>query len=385
MGGIDAMKEQTWVDGDLATMDSSLRFFTTKNGVITVKGTLDSDGDLNITGNITGANLSGTNTGDQDLAPYAKLDGTNRPFTGNLNVGGDIKVGASSTLPYRLLVSESGITPEDSAVINDAGKARTVSVQGAGGAYFHGKDITNDIEYAMGVSDAASIFIGSLTAHPVNFRVGNATKLTIGTDIETRLLTSTDGSNKLDLYNAQTRIFPYAVVAGINPMLKLVSNSTTINNGVGIDFVGSTDVAGITARIGAIRMGSGGFGDFTISTVPSGGALTERVRVTSAGDIKIPADSKKLYLGAGDDVYHSFTGSLWDFNNGAYPIQFSGAGNIHIGTTADTNSKLYTRQVTTDHLNATASGKFYSLKTIGTNDATQSTSLAVQSAWGGGR
>ena len=33
------------------------------------------------------ANTSGTNTGDQDLSGYAKLDGTNQPFTGDLETG----------------------------------------------------------------------------------------------------------------------------------------------------------------------------------------------------------------------------------------------------------------------------------------------------------
>jgi hypothetical protein len=62
------------------------------------------------------------------------------------------------------------------------------------------------------------------------------------------------------------------------------------------------------ATIYGIRDGADYSGALTFNTY-STGSRHERMRITSAGDIKIPADSKKLYLGAGDDAYIEYDGN----------------------------------------------------------------------------
>ena len=263
------------------------------------------------------------------LASYAKLDGTNQPFTGNITIG------ASSPFPYRLLVAEAGITPENSAVLTtDLLKGKAISVQGDGAAYFMGRDVTNDIEFIIGTSSTGAAFSGSVTNHPLQLRTNNTTKFTIGTDGTPTLSAGTDGTLAGILNTTKLSVITPTVVAGINPILLLKSNSVTTNDGVGIDFVGSTDSSAVTSRIGAIRKGSGGFGDFTISTLPSGGSLTERMRIDSAGNVGIGTitPTSPLHVVGG-------TGSI----AGAFIQSGSGLGSLKLG--ADVNASTLTASV----------------------------------------
>jgi len=52
------------------------------------------------------------------------------------------------------------------------------------------------------------------------------------------------------------------------------------------------------------------------------GTLTERLRITYDGNVKIPTDSGKLYFGADDDVFTEFDGSVWRFDSGAFEVRF---------------------------------------------------------------
>lgn len=75
------------------------------------------------------------------------------------------------------LFMENGITPVNSATSSTMG--RMVSVQGNGGAYFMGRDVTNTVEFIMGTSSGGSAFAGSMTSHNFDLRTGNVSKLFI--------------------------------------------------------------------------------------------------------------------------------------------------------------------------------------------------------------
>jgi len=52
-------------------------------------------------------------------------------------------------------------------------------VQGDGAAYFVGRDITNDIEFAFGTAVAGEAFVSAMTAHALSLRTTNTTRLYI--------------------------------------------------------------------------------------------------------------------------------------------------------------------------------------------------------------
>lgn len=63
---------------------------------------------VTVTGNITGSNLSGTNTGDQDLSVKANLSGAD--FTGNVSTTGILNIVQQSSGTRGLLISGNGTT-----------------------------------------------------------------------------------------------------------------------------------------------------------------------------------------------------------------------------------------------------------------------------------
>ncbi|WP_412471860.1 tail fiber domain-containing protein [Halobacteriovorax sp. RT-1-4] len=76
------------------------------------------------------------------------------------------------------LFQEPGITPEASATVGIAAD-RMVMVQGSGGAFYGGRDVANDIEFAMGTSIAGEAFSGAMTNHKYGLRTNNITRMTI--------------------------------------------------------------------------------------------------------------------------------------------------------------------------------------------------------------
>jgi len=98
--------------------------------------------------------------------------GTSSP-TGSLHV-----VGSSTSGIFAGLFVENGVTYEESTTGTSANK-RMVSVQGDGGAYFMGRDVTNNIEFVMGTSTLGEAFAGAMTAHDMSLRTDNSDRLTV--------------------------------------------------------------------------------------------------------------------------------------------------------------------------------------------------------------
>jgi len=116
-------------------------------------------------------------------------------YTGtNLYLSGELGVGTDSP-HFRVSICD-GVSPEPSSVGIMTGSS--IGVYGDGAAYFIGRDVTHDIEYAMGVSVCGGTFIGAMTAHDLWLRTNNQNRLTIkansgnvgiGTDNPTSKLT----------------------------------------------------------------------------------------------------------------------------------------------------------------------------------------------------
>ena len=79
----------------------------------------------------------------------------------------------------------------------------------------------------------------------------------------------------------------------------------------------------IIGRISSIRSTAADDGDITFSARPTGGSVTEYLRIKSTSHIQIPVDSARLEIGAGQDLKIAHTGSESYIQNstGALQIQ----------------------------------------------------------------
>ena len=139
--------------------------------------------------NETALNFDVGNTGTGVLSVYKGATNQTGTKLAEVDNNGRFKVNTSSNLAklavqadstnneFAGLFMENGITPVSSATTSTMG--RMLSVQGSGGAYFMGRDVTNSIEFIMGTSSGATAFAGSITNHNFDLRTGNASKLFI--------------------------------------------------------------------------------------------------------------------------------------------------------------------------------------------------------------
>jgi len=101
--------------------------------------------------------------------------------------------------------------------------------------------------------------------------------------------------------------FPSTSSAGVNRVIKIGTGTTTNNDGNYIEFPTST-IDGYGIRVGGLRNEEGsGKGDFYVQT----GANSQETRfvIRDDGNIRIPADSKKLLFGAGFDASITYDGT----------------------------------------------------------------------------
>jgi hypothetical protein len=134
---------------------------------------------LSYTHNIRTRHNSGDPTGNA-IDFYVWKHGTDAAGTigtqHRLSLTGD-GVGVGVEDPTALLeVVEDGVTPDSWTLSNPQ---RAIGIQGNGGAYFSGRDVTNNIEFAMGTSTSGRSFAGSLTNHGFDIRTNNTVRFII--------------------------------------------------------------------------------------------------------------------------------------------------------------------------------------------------------------
>lgn len=87
-------------------------------------------------------------------------------------------VGIGTASPnYKLTVVGDGAAPESSAVLTS--QTGVIAVFGDGHAYLMTRDATNDIEGLMGTSTVGAVFFGAMTAHDLQLRTANVTRMTV--------------------------------------------------------------------------------------------------------------------------------------------------------------------------------------------------------------
>tara|TARA_R110000803_G_scaffold4609_1_gene15539 strand:- start:216 stop:2390 length:2175 start_codon:yes stop_codon:yes gene_type:complete len=197
---------------------------------------------------------------------------------------------------------------------------------------------------------------GTTTNHPIAFRTNNTEKLRL--DSSGNLLVGVtgvgSGSHKLVVESAST-------TGTINSHIALIGDSATNGQGPQILFSESGDgQAYAGGTIGFVRTGSNGIGDLLFGTRGAAGdantITTERVRITSAGNVGIGTDSPTQKLTLSNGTFHingtsTFIsnveiGRVGGDNNmgfatgGSERMRIDSAGNVGIGTTSSTNVKL---------------------------------------------
>jgi len=252
---------------------------------------------------------------DNDIVNKAYCDsnaGGGNPFDQDLNTTDTpqfqkLTIGNTSEYPYKLLLTETGFDAETSAVLlNDSQKGRCVSMQGNGGAYFMGRDLTNDIEFIMGTSILGASFAGSVTDHDFQLRTNNVTNWTIktdgtfsgtgtisgatiigGTKISGAYIigTTISGANLVCTGLTATRI-PYVTTNGVitsnddltvasmgisSPKINLIQHAASSTTGGGTMILGQDDGAAIdnTHRLGLFLFG----GAYTASAFANAAAV----------------------------------------------------------------------------------------------------------------
>ena len=147
------------------------------------------------------------------------------------NFVGTLTVGATTTYPYKLLVAETGITPEDSQLLTtDAFKGRAVSVQGNGGSYYMGRDVTNNIEFIMGTSTTGVVFLGSVSNHDLTFRANNTQSWSILASTKS-FVSGADGTAVYNITTAGTISSIATVNQTTNYSLNGTQTPSTLLNG----------------------------------------------------------------------------------------------------------------------------------------------------------
>ena len=141
---------------------------------------------------------------------------------------------------------------------------------------------------------------------------GSTSRLGIGTASPrgtTTIQSALDCSSDFDTHNK------YA--------LNLHNLADDTDESIGISFGLSTSATAVGAAIAHERKGSGSYGDLYFLTQPSGGGVTERMRITSAGLCGIGTDSPLRLL-------HLKNDSATVTNNSQLRIENDGAGDAYI-------------------------------------------------------
>ena len=212
--------------------------------------------------------LAGINFGDEDDENIGRIDydhlndelkfWTNTSQRMVITSSGSVGIGtASPTSGYRMTISSSAALTSG-LVVEGSGNAIILddinNYTGLGTADFTAYNGTNFAQF------------GTAAGHTAVFTGGN---VGIGTQTPATLLTMEEA------------------VSVSTPMLTIHANTSTTEAGGAIDFANSSQVSAIGARIASHRLGAGAYSDLRFSVLPSGGSLTEAMRIDSTGYVGI--------------------------------------------------------------------------------------------------
>tara|TARA_Y100001963_G_scaffold131371_1_gene188644 strand:+ start:221 stop:3925 length:3705 start_codon:yes stop_codon:yes gene_type:complete len=229
-----------------------------------------------------------------------------RSLTNDTDITFSTTTGDSTSELLRLDGSASSVNA--SGIVNIEAPASGFGEQlrltrGSGGVYYSfglDNDKLNICYNATSSATSGIVFDGSTS------RLGIGTASPRGT---TTIQSALDCSSDFDTHNK------YA--------LNLHNLADDTDESIGISFGLSTSATAVGAAIAHERKGSGSYGDLYFLTQPSGGGVTERMRITSAGLCGIGTDSPLRLL-------HLKNDSATVTNNSQLRIENDGAGDAYI-------------------------------------------------------
>jgi len=153
--------------------------------------------------------------------------------------------GTATAAEWVQLFTANGVTPANATAIS-AVQNKAISLQAPGGAFYHGRDSTNNIEFVMGTSATGVAWSGSVTTHAYELRTNNTTRLSLGNgtlatwaDGESMAFGTTTGTKfgtattqKLSFYNSTPIVQPSGNIVTALTNLGLVASPTISSAGV---------------------------------------------------------------------------------------------------------------------------------------------------------
>lgn len=190
---------------------------------------------------IDNLSVSGNLTVDTDTLVVDSVN--NRVGIGTSNPIGSLHTaGSSTTSEFLGLFVQDGITPQNSATGNTV-QNKMLSVQGVNGAFFHGRDITNSIDFVFGSSIFGEAFAGAMSSHNFSLRTNNANRLTVRASSGDVGIGTTSPSARLHTVSTTEQVrFGYDVSNYWNATTSSTGVTTLSAAGSGAKFVFANDV-----------------------------------------------------------------------------------------------------------------------------------------------
>lgn len=235
-----------YVNGVTSAIQTQINTKAADSAVIHNTGNESASGNKTFSGDVSAANVTIPATGR--LAVNTAASTTATAWVQGTLTGAE----------YIALFTSNGMTPENSANLTGGLQRKAVSVQGDGGAFYMGRDVTNDIEFTMGTSTLGAAFVAAATLHPLQFRTNNITRFTLssagtqlqftdalnlnfGTTTGTKIGTAT--TEKLAFYNSTPVVQPTGNALTALSTLGLVASPTLTKTDVGLANVDNTSDA----------------------------------------------------------------------------------------------------------------------------------------------
>ena len=172
-------------------------------------------------------------------------------------------------------------------------KGNMLSLQGAGAAYYHGRDVTNDIDFLMGTSASGMVFMGSMSNHAVDIRTNNTARIAIASGGAVTIGNLSSGGSRNVVCDASGTLSTAALTSG-------TVTSVQLNAGSGISLSGTNPIT--TSGIITVTAQDPSLSNEGSLTVGAGGSTTSIINSNTSG-------STGVTITAGTGLTISETGS----------------------------------------------------------------------------
>lgn len=170
-------------------------------------------------------------------------------------------------------------------------KGNMLSLQGAGAAYYHGRDVTNDIDFLMGTSASGMAFMGSMSNHGLDLRTNNTARIAITSAGVVTIGNLSSGGSRNVVCDASGTLSTALLTSG-------TVTSVQLNAGSGISLSGTNPIT--TSGIITVTAQDPLLNNEGSLTVGAGGSTTSIINSNTSGSTGVT-----ITAGAGLDISES--------------------------------------------------------------------------------